>query len=301
MLSITLKQLEVFVSVAECSSFTLAAERLFMTQSTVSVHIAGLESILGAPVFYRENKKRINLTQTGKIIYGYAKEVLRNCTEIESLSSMKEPEKLRLGASSVPAQCFLPGIMAEFIENCGNCAFVLRKGDSLQIHEMLRQRMIRIGFAGTAIDRINMDYEPVLTDSIVIAAPNNRHFREMKKKNAFAEDLLNEPIILREPDSGTRREFERYLSDAGIPSDSLYTVAEIDNPVSVLESVHGEVGIAPVSFLTIQGDLKNGKLIAFDFKKSLRRKIYMVTEKDVELSAPEKNFLSFVKKKSMIL
>ena len=43
MQKITLKQLEMFVAVAECSSFTLAAERLYTTQSTVSMQIAALE------------------------------------------------------------------------------------------------------------------------------------------------------------------------------------------------------------------------------------------------------------------
>ena len=50
MQKITLKQLEMFVAVAECSSFTLAAERLYTTQSTVSMQIAALENALGTAV-----------------------------------------------------------------------------------------------------------------------------------------------------------------------------------------------------------------------------------------------------------
>jgi len=297
MLNITLKQLEVFVAVAEYNSFTMAAEKLFMTQSTVSVHVASLENILSTPLFERVNKKRISLTPTGRTVYGYAKEVLRNCIEIEQFSSQKEPDKLRIGASSVPAQCILPNVMAEFIEKCGNCAFVLRKGDSLQIHEMLKRRTVRIGFVGTAIDRINMDYKPVMSDSIVMVTPNNTHFQNMLHSNASADDLLTEPLILREADSGTRREFERYLNDNGIPSDELNVVAEIDNPVSILESVYREVGISPVSELTVKDDLENGRLLAFSFKEKLQRNIYMVTEKDTELSVPEKNFINFIQMK----
>ena len=50
MQKITLKQLEMFMAVAECSSFTLAAERLYTTQSTVSMQIAALENALGTAV-----------------------------------------------------------------------------------------------------------------------------------------------------------------------------------------------------------------------------------------------------------
>ncbi len=295
MLNITLKQLEVFVAVAECNSFTLAAEQLFMTQSTVSVHIASLENTLGTPVFNRENRKKISLTTTGRTIYGYAKEIIRNCSDIESLASQKEPEKLRIGTSSVPAQCLLPRMMSDFISECGNCAFVLRKGDSVQIHEMIKRRTVRIGFVGTAPDRLNMNYHPVMEDKIVMISPNNRHFKDLKREGAVADDLLNEPVIMREADSGTRKEFERYLSDEGVPVDSLDQVAEIDQPMAIIESVSKGVGIAPISALVAAEAIKDGKVLSFPFKKELTRNIYMVTEKDGDFSAQEKNFERFVK------
>ena len=300
MLNITLKQLEVFVAVADCNSFTLAAESLYMTQSTVSVHIASLESTLGTPVFERINKKRISLTPVGRTIYGYAKEVIRNCSDIELLANQKEPEKLRIGASTVPSQCWLPTVMSEFIGECGNCAFVLRKGDSLQVHEMIRQRTVRVGFVGTALDKINMIYTPVMQDRIVLITPNNRHFKEMKERGACADDLLGEPMIMREPESGTRKEFAEYLSSSGIPFENIDQVAEIDQPAAIIESVSMEVGVSPISEQIAAQAVKEGKVLAFPFKTDLVRSIYMVTEKEFEASVPEKNFVKFVMKRLIV-
>lgn len=297
MLNITLKQLEVFVAVADCNSFTLAAENLYMTQSTVSVHIASLENTLGTPVFERVNKKRISLTPVGRTIYGYAKEVIRNCSDIELLASQKEPEKLRIGASTVPAQCWLPSVMSEFIGECGNCAFVLRKGDSIQVHEMIRRRTVRVGFVGTMLDKVNMDYIPVMQDRIVIIAPNNRHFSELKARGAFADELLDEPMILREQESGTRKEFFEYLLKCGIPGENINQVAEIDQSGAIIESVSQEVGISPISENIVSQAVNDGKIIPFVFRTDLIRNIYMVTEKEFNASIPEKNFVKFVMKK----
>ena len=300
MLNITLKQLEVFVAVADCNSFTLAAESLYMTQSTVSVHIASLENTLGTHVFERINKKRISLTPVGRTIYGYAKEVIRNCSDIELLANQREPEKLRIGASTVPAQCWLPSVMSEFIGECSNCAFVLRKGDSLQVHEMIRRRIVRVGFVGTILDKVNMEYTPVMQDRIVMITPNNRHFSDMKSRGAAADELLDEPLIMREAESGTRKEFMEYLFNNGIPFENIDQVAEIDQPGAIIESVSKEVGISPMSEKFASQAIAGGKVLAFQFKKDLIRNIYMVTEKEFEASVPEKNFVKFVMKRLIV-
>ena len=67
MLNINLKQLEVFVATAEYSSFTKAAEELFLTQSTVSSHISSLESVLGVRLIQRSARQRVSLTKEGEI------------------------------------------------------------------------------------------------------------------------------------------------------------------------------------------------------------------------------------------
>ena len=79
MLKINLKQLEAFVATAEYSSFTKAAEIMFLTQSTVSSHISALETTLGVRLIQRGARQRVALTREGELVYREAKDILDRC------------------------------------------------------------------------------------------------------------------------------------------------------------------------------------------------------------------------------
>ena len=70
-----LKQLEAFAGVAETKSFSLTAKQLFLTQPTVSAHIASLEKELNTCLFIRSTKG-VALSDDGKELYAYAEQML---------------------------------------------------------------------------------------------------------------------------------------------------------------------------------------------------------------------------------
>lgn len=69
MLEISLRQLETFVVTAECASFTRAADKLHLTQSTVSTHIQSLEQELDSQLILRGARRKLELTETGRRVY----------------------------------------------------------------------------------------------------------------------------------------------------------------------------------------------------------------------------------------
>lgn len=290
----TLKQLETFVAVAECSSFTQAAERLYTTQSTVSMQIAALENALGAAVLRRENRKKVTLTPAGETVFAYAREILRRCDEMAQAVQPKGPDKLLIGASSVPAQCILPELMAGFMRRHPDGAFAVRKGDSTAVHEMLRSGTVRLGFVGSALDEGNMRYTPLMQDTLVLITPCTPRFQAMQRAGTSGEALLREPILLREAESGSRREFERFLHRQGIAAASLRVVAEIDQPSTIIESVTRGVGVSVVSSLAAQQAVEEGKLLTFPLGGGLRRYIYLVAAKDFLPCPMEREFIEFV-------
>ncbi len=77
-----LKQLEAFVEVAEKNSFSKAAKSLYLTQPTVSAHIAALEKELGSRLLIR-NTKEVELSESGKRLYEYAKQIVLLTAQIE--------------------------------------------------------------------------------------------------------------------------------------------------------------------------------------------------------------------------
>ena len=138
MLDINLKQLEVFVTTAEYGSFTRAADVLYLSQSTVSSHIRSLEEPLGVLLFDRAARRRVALTEAGKRIYPTAREIVDRCRALQSNLPEREGNLLTVGASTVPAQYLIPRLLADFSRQRPDCQFLLRRGDSAGIHELLR-------------------------------------------------------------------------------------------------------------------------------------------------------------------
>ena len=77
-----IRQLEYFVAVAECASFSKAAERQFITQTTISYHISLLEKELGFTLLKRDNKK-VELTPAGIEFLDRTKEILNDLRKAE--------------------------------------------------------------------------------------------------------------------------------------------------------------------------------------------------------------------------
>lgn len=295
MLEINLKQLEAFVTTAEYSSFTKAAEALYLTQSTVSAHINSMEQTLGVRLIQRGSRRKVQLTTEGKQAYDMAKEILNRCQSLQNLGNIIEQCQLVVGASSVPSQYLVPELMSGFLSKNPDSRYVLQRGDSDRIHKLLKQGDVRIGFVGAAQDRENYHYHVVAGDRLVLITANTDHYRKLKNAGTSGRLLLQEPIILREVSSGTRKAMEAYLNRLGVPVRSLNLVAQIDNTEAIKSSVSRGIGVSVVSELTVREELESGKLISFDLDSGgLFRSIYICWRKDMVLTSVEKKFVDYV-------
>lgn len=295
MLDINLKQLEAFVVTAEYRSFTKAAEAMYLTQSTISSHINALERILGVRLIQRGARQRVALTEEGERVYRESKNILNQCQALQDMGNQSVENQLTLGASSVPGQCLMPEMMAAFLAQYPDSRYVQLRGDSMQIHRFLEQGKCRLGFVGTAVNRQAYNYHAVAEDRLVVITANNDLFRDLQAHNVTGRELLDRPIILREETSGTRQAMNAYLSQCGIPRESLNIVAQIDNPEAIRSSVSRGLGISVISWLTVREDVAEGKLLAFDLDAGgAFRKIYLCWRKDTILTGLEQKFVRFV-------
>ncbi len=299
MLEINLKQLEAFVTTAEYSSFTRAADALYLTQSTVSAHINSLEQILGVRLIQRGSRRRVQLTPEGKQAYDTAKEILNRCQTLQNLGSSIEQCQLVVGASSVPSQYLLPELMSGFLEKHPDSRYVLQRGDSDRIHQLLKRGEARLGFVGAALDRENHHYHVVTGDRLVLITANTESYRKLKRSGTTGRHLLHQPMILREESSGTRKAMEAYLSRCGIATRTLDLVAQIDNTEAIKSSVSRGIGVSVVSELTVREELESGKLLSFDLDSGgVFRNIYLTWRKDIVLTGVERKFVEYVQMRS---
>ena len=301
MLKINLKQLEAFVATAEFSSFTRAAEELFLTQSTVSSHINALEAALDIRLIQRSARQRVSLTPEGELVYREARDILDRCLALQDLKNQDRENQLVIGASSVPGQCLMPEIMADYLALCPDCHYVQLRGDSMRIHEFLAQRKANLGFVGIAANPREYFYHPVAEDRLVLITANKEPYRTLHRQGTSGLDLLEMPMILREPNSGTRQEMERYLRNLHITPESLNIIAQIDNPEAIRSSVSRGLGVSIMSVLAAREYLLSERLLSFELgSQGAFRKIYLAWRKDVLLSPAEQKFRDFVQSRPLL-
>lgn len=300
MLKINLKQLEAFTVTAEFSSFTKAAETLYLTQSTVSSHIHALEIALGVRLIQRGARQRVALTKEGELVYREAKDILARCQALQDLSSHDSEKQLVIGASTVPGQCLLPEIMAEFLQSNPGLKYVQLRGDSQQIHQYINQRKSNLGFVGMAADPQNFHYLPVATDRLVLITPNREPYATLRREGISGMALLDQPMILREESSGTRQEMARFLHSHGKSPEDLQVIAQIDNPEAIKSSVIRGLGVSVISVLAAREEILSGRLLAFELSdRGAYRKIYLAWSKQASLSEPERCFLEFIRNRPL--
>lgn len=295
MLEINLKQLGAFVATAEYRSFTKAAEAMYLTQSTVSAHINGLEQILGVRLIQRGARQRVALTEEGERVYREAKSILNQCQALQDMGDRGTKKQLVLGASPVPARCLMPELMALFSEYFPDSRYVQLDGDSVQIHRLLEQGKIRLGFVGTEENRQTNYYNAVAEDRLVVITPQREEYRELQCRGVSGRDLLSRPMILGLEGADIRQAVEAYLESSGIPWDSLNVVAEIGDPETVRAGVSRGLGISVVSWLTVREAVERGKVLAFELDNdAAQRKIFLTWRKDTVLTDLEHRFVRLV-------
>ena len=195
---LNLRQLEIFSAVVDAGSFTAAAEKLYLAQSTVSDNVRALEELLHLKLFHRESKRRLTLTLEGKRVYRYAQDILGRCSALLLDVAVDSALELTLGASTVPAQSLLPGYMARFARENPACRCTLLCGDSAAVQQMLLNGDIHLGFVGSADDRQDLIYEPIAEDRLVLITPNTPRFAALKTQGVLGRELFREPFLFRE-------------------------------------------------------------------------------------------------------
>lgn len=289
------KQIEAFVYVVRHKSFSKAADAIYLTQPTVSAHINSLENEIGTKLIDRSGKEVLP-TEAGNIFFEYAINLMNTRdAAVFSLNGFANGSsgKLDIAASSVPGQYIIPDLILGFQKKYKNIFFNITQLDTNQVIDELLGNSYEIGVVGSIINNEKLKYERLLEDKLVIIAPNNKRFD--KKDNMISmEDLISENFIFREAGSGTRKEFEEKLINAGIDPKSMNIVAQMNSTEAIKQAVSLGLGISIVSSISAQDYVKFGMLKAFEIKEfSLNRKFYIVYHKNRPMSPIANMFREF--------
>ena len=291
-----LKQLEAFVQVSESGSFSKAAKELFLTQPTISAHISSLEKELNVRLFIR-NTKEVSLSDDGKDLYRYAKQITDLEKAIEERFYMDSDDGkhfITIAASTLPAQYLLPKVLMCYRERYPKEQIKIMETDSSEVVTQVVDHMVDVGFTGTVLEKKHCKYIPFYKDELAVITPDTPEYRILKEQNRDDIDWIKrKPLILREEGSGTRKEAEKQLKNAGISMEDLDIVASIANQETIKKSVKQGMGITVLSRLAAEDE--DGLLIFPIPGADEGRDINLVYNKNYQMTRSADRFIRIVK------
>lgn len=295
---ITWNQLRIFEAVARNSSFTRAAEELYVVQPTVSAQIKQLTDTVGLPVFEQVGKK-IYLTDAGKELHKTCRELFDVWSRFEmTVADMKgvKSGKLKL-AIVTTAKYFIPRLLGPFCQRFEGIDVALEVVNRDQVVDRLTNNLDDLYIMGVPPVHLNIEKHPFLENPLVVIAPAD-HELALRKRIPLTR-LTKERFIMRERGSGTRIATEEFLEQRKI---KLQIKMDLGNNEAIKWAVAGGIGLAVVSQHSLMLEPMHGKLAVLDVEGfPIMRSWYAVYPTGKQLSIVAQTFFEYLKQEAVTI
>ncbi len=289
------EKLETFLRAAETLNFSETAKQLHMSQPTVSHHIKLLEKSMGVVLFVRANTG-MQLTEAGRLLLPWARRLLHDTYNMQAMMASIQGDvvgELRIACSTTAGKYVLPQMAARFCK--------LYRGVKVRIlacmPEDVTLRLLEgganIGVLSREVLDAGLESQEFFQDTITLVVPAGH--RWSGRKVIDPGELLEEPMILREETSGTRRVVLSELAKHDISLEDLDIFLELGNAEAIVRTVAAGYGIAFVSTLASAYPLERGNIIDLRVEgMNLKRTIYMARKAESDPHRPRDAFWGFI-------
>jgi DNA-binding transcriptional LysR family regulator len=257
-----LRHLNIFKTVAEVGSMSRAGKILYMSQPAVSQTIIELEDHLNSKLFERSSRK-LFLTYSGQIFYDYTLKILTLVDEAQnSLKDISNARKgkIILGASTTIGIYLVPKIIAEFMKQYPSIEIKYIIDNTRVIEQMILEHEIDVGL----VEGSNYSKETVLKhfldDELYLICSSDHRWVKNGHSIIEPQEISSQMLILREKGSGTREVIEKVMSKHHL---SYHTTHILNNTEAIKSAVEANFGVAFLSRMSIQKEIKSKKLFAF--------------------------------------
>lgn len=270
----SLADLDMLVAIGELGSLGRVAQRLGVSQQAVSLRVRAMERQVGAPLVER-SARGSRLTQTGRIVAGWAAEVLAAAARLDAgISSLRSEtaRHLDVAASLTIAEYLLPRWLIALRESQEAPGRVttdvgLSAVNSEAVLALVRAGTVPLGFIETPEVPTDLRTLAIGHDTLRVAVAPAHPWARLGRPVTAAE-LAATPLITREEGSGTRRALEFFLAEASRTSGRPLTLAPPRLELSSTASVRTAIvtGVAPgvLSSLALADDLALGRLVTVE-------------------------------------
>lgn len=293
----TLRQLQVFESIARHSSFSRAAEELHLTQPTVSMQVKKLSEVLEAPLFEQIGRK-VYLTEAGKALYESADVILNQL----SLAEQKIRHLKGFSGGSVSlavistAQYFVPKVIKDFTQSYPDVTVLLRVGNKETLVERISKNSDDFYLLGQPTEDLNVESTQLAINPLAFVA-NAEH--PLVGKKLSIHDLVDEAFLMRETGSGIRDQVAKVFEEFDFePKVKMVLGGNEAIRLGLLQNL----GVTVASVPTLMDDITQGKIKILDVRGfPITRHWYLAYPKGKVLSIAAEKMIELIKKEGLSL
>lgn len=287
----TLHQLKVFEAAARHSSFTRAAEELFLTQPTVSMQIKQLTKTVGLPLFEQVGRK-LFLTDAGRELKATCQQVFSQLAQFEmkiaDLKGVKQGN-LRLAVVTT-AKYVIPRLLGPFCQRYPGIDVALTVTNHDQLIDRLNDNQDDLYILTQSPENQDITSIPFLENPLVVLAPGNHPL--VKERRIPISRLSEEAFIMRETGSGTRRAVQKLFDQEGVTA---RVRLELGSNEAIKQAVAGGLGISVLSQHTLALEEDCRQIAILDVENfPIQRHWYVIHLSGKQLSVVARTFLDYL-------
>lgn len=247
------EELKTFIFLSKVKNFTLAAEQLFIAQSTVTNRINELEKEVGKKLFAR-GSKNVKLTEAGEIFLRYAERILElQHTSIEEISALtSHSRKFSIGAINASYEVYVKPLVDNCLKDNSITSIKVMLGHSLDLIQQLQDNMLDMVFSAIPLKRIGYACDVFDVDRVALVCKKgtNEYPDGISK-----EQLVKLPYLM----------CDFTLSEAGVfirslfPKNHIFRL-DVDNSSKLIPYLENGLGYSFLPYQLVKEKLESGVL-----------------------------------------
>lgn len=295
---LSLRQLSIFIAVADTGSTTAAALRVALSQSATSGALNELEGLLGALLFDRIGK-RLVLNDNGRALLPQARALLDAAQAIESQFGVGGApngapalaSQLRVGASTTIGNYLLPALVASYRRDWPTTAIDVRIGNTRDVAAGVARLEVDMGLIEGPCHEAELAVSPWREDELVVVCGAGHALAPAPGRPRVSQASLRQAVwLLREPGSGTREAVENAL----LPHLHQWGgEMQLGSTEAIKQAAAEGLGLACLSRYAVQDQVALGRLVVLNTTlPRLSRMFYLVHHRQKQFSVPLARFVA---------
>lgn len=238
----------------------------------------------------------MQLTEGGQVLVSMARELLTSSQRVEQTMLSLQGEvvgEMSIGCSTASGKYLLPGLIARFRKEYPQVKINVVIGSRESIITKLLAGDVSLGVSSKLIEHYDLEYQDFFKDDVILIVPASHRWAKYRK--VYTDDLLDEPMILREEFAGTREVLMDCLRKRDISPDMLNIAMVLGNAEAIAVAVEEGLGIAFVSRLAAARGIALGRIVEVTIEgMELSRNIYMARNRRQPLTRAQGKFWEYV-------